>query len=299
MLLALGLGGCGGGSSGTGAPVLGKSLVIGPLEATGQVAGAAVLEGAAVVRMNGAVSVVGALVPGMQLSVKREPQASAEIRYDADLRGPIETIQSLPDGTIIVTVMGRGASVAPALQSRLSAALRVADTIELSGVARADGVLIASFVRLASASESHLRLGHIASHPDPTKVLVGQVVVDTSSMPQPERLLLAAPNTRVLVSGRMNSRGELQAAEMEFVPLLDASSVGSLFSMTGIVQALLLDRVVLRDERVPLGVPLSALPGAALLQVGQSVLLQGQVVQGPGALPPAPSVLSVQSAPAP
>ncbi len=276
VITSLTLAGCGGGSSGTGAPLVGKSFVAGPLSMDGQVAGAPVQTAQALIKINGSTSTDPAqLQAGMQLQANLNNAATQSITYEADAIGVITRLQPLGAQTI-VSLMGREVVIDGATRGPggVAPSLALGQTLEVSGTKRSDGRLQVSFARLVPSTTTHQTLDAISAHGPAGQVQVGGLNVDVTGLGNAAMVAAMPLGTRVVVRGVMTSASTLQASHFAihaWIPPLDA---GSAFSIEGLVQQLAADRVVINDQAISLGASISAGAGASL-QAGARVRISG------------------------
>jgi hypothetical protein len=270
------LAGCGGGSSGTGAPLVGKSFVAGPLTIDGQVAGAPVQTAQVLIKANGVtINDPAQLQAGMQLQANLNNAATQSITYEADAIGVITRLQPLGTQTI-VTLMGREAVIDGATRGPdgVAPGLALGQTLEVSGTKRSDGRLQVSFARLVISTTIHQTLDTISAHGPAGQVQVGGLNVDVTGLGNSAMVASMPLGTRVVVRGVMTSASTMQASHFAihaWIPPLDA---GSAFSIEGLVQQLAADQVVVNDQAIGVSAAISANAGAAL-QAGARVRISG------------------------
>jgi len=209
-LVLLLVSGCGGGSSGTGAPAVAvRSASIGVLiDADGQIASGTPWDiSNAAVTVNERSVAPSALRSGMVVDVEGEalatpstPRSAKRVSYLADLIGVIEEITTT-ESDVLLRVVGRTVRLQAAVAYdgfANSAALKVGDSVEVSGTPAADGSILAERVTRAPASATSHYVGRMTSIvPGGQMTIDAMLNVDISNVPA----INSPPGTRMIVQG--------------------------------------------------------------------------------------------------
>ena len=277
--------GCGGGSSGTGAPAVATqaaSIAV-LVDAEGQIATDRPWDiSNAAVTVNERSATPSALRSGMVVDVEGEapatpsaPRIAKRVNYLADLIGAVETITTT--GTdVLIQVVGRTVR----LQATVSydgvadsGSLKVGDFVEVSGTPAADGSLLAERLTRTTVSATSHYVGRMTSiAPGRQMTMDTTLTVDVSNVPAFD----LPAGTRMIVQGEWTA--SVLRAQRVAVTISPRLVPGEQVELRGLVERIEAGSVYLAGQSI--AIEAASLADAALPRVlgaGTLVRVEGEL----------------------
>lgn len=277
--------GCGGGSSGTGAPAVAAqsaSLAV-LIDADGQIAAGTPWDiSNAAVTVNERPVALSALRRGMVVDVEGEapatpsaPRSAKRVSYLADLIGAIEAITTT-ETEVLIRVVGRTVRLRAAVSYdglADSAALNVGDFVEVSGTPAADGSLLAERLTRSPPSATSHYVGRMTSSGQGRQMTIDEMLtVDLNNVPA----FNVPAGTRMIVQGEWAA--SVLRAQRVAVPVSPLVAPGDQVELRGLVERIEAGSVFLAGQPIAIDVASFAnvtLPQA--LETGTLVQVDGEL----------------------